>query len=88
MDFWLFINLHSPFGAVERDTARIILADHRGKWTGHGLGSKFDNRLLLRQNIRFPVAGKYIFEYEHAMRDEPLTGIEDVGLRVEIAEKN
>ena len=85
-DFWLFVDTHSPTGVVERDTVRIILADHRGKWLGHGLGSKFDTRLFLKQNIRFPVVGTYIIEYEQGMRDEPLTGIEDVGLRIEKAE--
>jgi len=83
MDFWLFVDVHSPTGMVATDTVKIMLADHRGKWLGHGLGSKFDTRLVFRKNLRFPVPGKYIFEYEQAMRDEPLTGIEDIGLRIE-----
>ena len=83
MDLWLFVNIRTPLGIVERDTAKIILADHRGKWLGHGLGSKFDTRIFLRKDVRFPVAGTYIFEYENAMREELLTGIEDVGLRIE-----
>ena len=82
-NLWLFVNLRSPFNAVERDTVRIILADHRGKWLGHGLGSKFDSRLLMRPSVRFPVTGIYIFEYEQASRDNPLIGIDDIGLRVE-----
>jgi len=83
MDFWLFVDIHSPNGMVATDTVKIMLADHRGKWLGHGLGSKFDTRLVFRKNIQFPVSGKYVFEYEQAMRDEPLTGIEDIGLRIE-----
>jgi len=83
MDFWLFVDIHSPEGMVARDTVKIMLADHRGKWLGHGLGSKFDTRLVFRKNLRFPASGKYLFEYEQAMRDEPLSGIEDIGLRIE-----
>ena len=83
MDLWLFIDVRSPLGAFERDTAKITLANHRGKWLGHGLGSKFDSRIFLRRNVRFPMTGIYTFEYEHGMRDEPLIGIEDVGLRIE-----
>ena len=83
MQLWLFVDVRSPFGLVERDTFEIMLADHRGKWLGHGLGSKFDTRLYLSSNYRFPVAGKYVFEYEQAMRDEPLIGIDDIGLRIE-----
>jgi gliding motility-associated lipoprotein GldH len=83
MELWLFIDVHSPLGTVERDTTKIMLADYRGKWLGHGLGSKFDTRLEFRKNVRFPVPGTYTFRYEQATRDEPLTGIEDVGLRIE-----
>ena len=83
MDFWLFVDVYAPTGLVARDTVKIILADHRGKWLGNGLGSKFDTRLIFRKNLRFPASGKYVFEYEQAMRDEPLTGIEDIGLRIE-----
>ena len=85
MNLWLFVDVHSPMGLMERDTVQIKIADHRGKWLGHGLGNKFDIRLVFRQNVRFPIPGKYIFEYEQAMRDEPLTGIEDIGLRIEEA---
>jgi len=83
MDFWLFVDVYSPTGMVASDTIKIILADYRGKWQGHGLGSKFDTRMIFRKNMRFPVSGKYVFEYEQAMRDELLTGIEDIGLRIE-----
>jgi len=83
MELWLFVDVRSPLGIVERDTSMIKLADHRGKWLGHGLGSKFDTRLFLRRNVRFPATGKYIFEYEQASRDLILTGIDDIGLRIE-----
>ena len=83
MELWLFVDVYSPLGAVERDTTKIMLADHRGKWLGHGLGSKFDTRYFFRKNVRFPATGKYVFEYEQATRDETLTGIDDIGLRIE-----
>lgn len=82
-ELWLFIDVYSPAGIVNRDTVKIMLADHRGKWLGHGLGDKFDTRIVFRKNVRFPVSGAYIFEYEQASRDEPLFGIEDIGLRIE-----
>ena len=88
MELWLFIDVYSPAGTVERDTAKIMLADHRGKWTGHGLGKKFDTRMVFRQNVRFPVSGTYVFEYEQATRDELLVGIDDIGLRIEKTELN
>ncbi len=83
MEMWLFIDTRAPSGITERDTLKVMLADHRGKWLGHGLGDKYDNRILFRKNIRFPRTGIYVFEYEQAMRDEPLIGIDDIGLRIE-----
>ena len=83
MGLWLFVDVHSPMGLMVRDTIEITLADHRGKWLGHGLGNKFDTRMVFRKDVRFPVSGKYVFEYEQAMRDEPLIGIDDIGLRIE-----
>ena len=83
MELWLFVDVHSPTGMVASDTIKIMLADHRGKWLGHGLGGKFDTRMVFRKNMRFPASGTYVFEYEQATRDEPLKGIEDIGLRIE-----
>ena len=83
MELWLFVDVISPSGTVERDTAKIMLADHRGKWLGHGLGRKFDTRKVFRKNVQFPAAGKYTFRFEQATRDETLSGIDDIGLRIE-----
>jgi gliding motility-associated lipoprotein GldH len=39
----------------------------------------------LQRGLRFPITGDYHFFIEQAMRDKKLSGIEDVGLRVEIS---
>ncbi|MDR0712888.1 MAG: gliding motility lipoprotein GldH [Bacteroidales bacterium] len=83
MELWLFVSVNAPSGKRQRDTLRILIADEHGKWIGSGLGSHFDTRLLFQKDVRFPETGTYTFEYEQGMRDEPLTGIEDVGLRIE-----
>jgi gliding motility-associated lipoprotein GldH len=83
MELWLFVTVSSPSGKRQRDTVNILIADEHGKWLGSGLGSHFDTRLLFQRDVRFPETGIYLFEYEQGMRDEPLIGIEDVGLRVE-----
>ena len=87
MELWLFVDAYSPSGYMQRDTLKIMLADSYGKWLGHGLGDKYDNRILFHRNIRFPVSGLYIFEYEQAMRSESLVGIDDIGLRIELAKE-
>jgi gliding motility-associated lipoprotein GldH len=38
--------------------------------------------VLLRRGLRFPQKGKYIFEFEQAMREPELEGVMDIGLRI------
>lgn len=85
-NLFLFIHTTAPSGVVLRDTFECYLADDRGKWTGSGWGDIYDNQFLYKENIRFPVSGKYRFEYIQAMRTEELKHISDIGLRIEKAE--
>ncbi|MDR1668177.1 MAG: gliding motility lipoprotein GldH [Bacteroidales bacterium] len=88
MELWLFVTVGSPSGKRQRDTVSIRIADEYGKWIGNGLGSHFDTRLLFQKDIRFPETGIFTFEYEQGMRDEPLIGVEDIGLRIEKSESS
>lgn len=72
---------------ILKDTLECVFSDENGKWKGDGMGDIWDNQILWKPNVKFPVAGKYTFEYEHAMRTELVPFIMDVGLRVEKAEK-
>ncbi len=82
-NLYLFILTTHPDGALSKDTLECELADYSGKWFGKGIGSVKFNRFLFRKGIRFRTAGLYIFELEQAMRVKELTGIRDIGLRVE-----
>lgn len=70
---------------MERDTVELTLADPSGKWLGSGMGDIWDNRVLFKQQFRFPEKGTYIFTLEQAMRIDPLPQIMDVGIRIEKA---
>ena len=82
-NLFLFINTTFPNGKTTRDTAECILADDKGKWFGKGIGDLWDGRILFKRNVRFSQSGKYTFEYEQAMRVDKLSGIVDIGLRIE-----
>jgi gliding motility-associated lipoprotein GldH len=82
-NLYLFITTIAPSGHTIKDTVQIILADEKGKWLGDGLGDIWDIQRLYKEQVRFAQKGKYIFEYEQAMRLEKLPFILDVGLRVE-----
>lgn len=86
-NLYLFIVIKFPNGKLAKDTLECALADEKGQWKGDGLGDIWDNQILWKPNIKFPIKGKYTFEYEQAMRTEKLPFIMDVGLRVEKVKK-
>jgi gliding motility-associated lipoprotein GldH len=84
-NLFLFITTFSPTGHWIKDTLEIPLADKRGKWLGSGIGDIYFNRKIFKNNVRFPVYGIYTFEIRQGMRTDYLSGIRDVGLRIEKA---
>ena len=82
-NLYLFVNTIFPGGQIQRDTLECTLASPEGRWLGDGLGDIWDNRALFRERMRFPQSGRYTFEIEQAMRQNPLPQIMDVGLRIE-----
>ncbi len=86
-NIYIFVTINFPNGKTRKDTVECVLADANGQWKGDGAGDIWDNQIPWMKNIKFPLAGKYKFEYEHAMRTEQVPFIMDVGLRVEKAEK-
>lgn len=80
---FVFLNTTLPNGQLDRDTLEIMLASKDGKWLGKGLGDIWDNRILFKRNVSFPMAGEYRFELIQAMRLDPLPGMMDGGIRIE-----
>ena len=82
-NLYLFLETEFPNKTVSRDTVECILADDAGKWLGDGSGDIWDNRILFKRNVSFPMPGEYRFELIQAMRLDPLPGIMDGGIRIE-----
>lgn len=84
-NIFLLIHIISPEGKriTERREFKLALPD--GEWLGSGSGNMYSYQLLIKDNYRFPVKGKYIFELEQNMRDNPLDHVTDAGIRVEKA---
>lgn len=87
-NLYIFATITFPNGKTRKDTVECILADENGQWKGDGAGDIWDNQIPWMKKIKFPLSGKYKFEYEHDMRMEQVPFIMDVGLRVEKAEKS
>lgn len=82
-NLWLFVEILQPGGNVVRDTFEIVLADHMGRWLGDGMGGIKTVQAIYRRGVYFPVSGEYTISLQQGMRDEILTGIHDVGIRIE-----
>lgn len=80
---YIFISTVFPNQKHSMDTLECVLADETGKWLGNGLGDIYDNQILFKKGVRFPVKGKYVFTMEQAMRTDGLPLIMDIGLRIE-----
>lgn len=81
-NMYLFVNTTFPNGKTARDTVECILAEPSGRWLGKGLGDMYDNKILFKPNVRFPVAGKYLFTLEQGMRADRLPEVLDVGISI------
>lgn len=82
-NIFLFISTYAPDGNFIKDTVEISLADKTGKWFGKGAVNVFSLQVPYKMKIKFPYMGIYLFEIQHAMWNDNLKGITDVGLRVE-----
>ena len=84
-NLYLFIEMTSPSNKYFVDTVEVYLADSKGKWTGSGIGNVWQNQVPLLQNVKLKEIGKYSVNINQGMRHEVLDAINDVGIRVEIA---
>lgn len=82
-NLFLFLDIIFPDNRMLRDTVECILAHKDGKWTGRGFGKIRSNEFLFRDEVWFPVKGTYSFRIQHGMRDTLLTGVSDVGIRID-----
>jgi gliding motility-associated lipoprotein GldH len=82
-NIFLFLKTFYPNRMYSVDTIECVLADESGKWMGKERGKMVDNRILFRKGIRFKLTGNYSFEFEQAMREPELKGIEDFGIRID-----
>lgn len=81
-NIFLFLDVETPSGVAYTDTLQYLLARPDGKWVGAGLGSIKHNLFKYKESQSME-NGLYKFNISHGMRSELLTGIEDIGFRIE-----
>ena len=86
-NIWLFLEQTNPDKTQTKDSVEAYLSDQYGKWLGSGAGSLKEMQIFYQQQFHFPDTGTYRFGIRQGMRDSLLQGINDVGIRIEKADK-
>jgi len=82
-NLYLFIQTTFPDSVYARDTIEFQLANVDGRWMGEGYGEYKYSHFILREAMRFSQKGVHEFSIEHGMRKDTLSGISDIGIRLE-----
>jgi len=86
-NIWFKVSIIAPNKIKKTNRIEFSIASADGAWLGNTTGSLYTYQLPYKLNYTFPSNGKYTIVVEQNMRDNPLLGINDVGIRVEIIEK-
>ena len=80
-NIWLFVDIKTPLGNIRKDTINFDLADEFGEWYGQGF-SVYELEVPYEKTFIFRQPGNYIFSIRHAMRDDVLKGINEIGIKI------
>ncbi len=81
-NIYLFSDLTFPNGKTRRDTIEVLLADQYGYWLGNNSGTIVTTEAKYMDHRRFPLTGDYNLAITHGMRQDTLTEVSDVGIKI------
>jgi gliding motility-associated lipoprotein GldH len=64
----------------------LLLANNDKGWLGTGMDDIFEHRILIQPETKFVKPGKYQYTIQQIMRDDPLSQVLNIGLRIEKVE--
>ena len=79
-NIWLLYTIEGE-GFSKKQQFQIPLSDNTGKWLGTGMSNLISYDYLFLQNVQFK-PGKYTIRINQNMRDEKLTSVSDIGLKI------
>jgi len=82
-NIYFFMETAFPNGKTSNDTIECTLAQPSGRWNGQGVGDLYEGKYVVKYAKRFPLTGNYTFSVKHAMRENPLEGIDAIGFSLE-----
>ena len=80
-NLWLFVDHIYNNQTISTDTINLTIADKYGHWEGSGWGTTRQIKHMLLHNQSLDT-GTHVINIRHAMREENLTGIINVGVNV------
>jgi gliding motility-associated lipoprotein GldH len=83
----VFLYSKFPNEAEKKDTLQFILAEPSGKWLGEKTGTIVEFQSMISKGGTFARSGTYSFKLQHAMREDNLNEIVDIGFRAEKQQK-
>ena len=82
-NFYVRFHTGYPSGVRKTEEVSLQLAGDFGVWHGECSGTSCELEIPILRNARFAAAGDYVLTVEQFSRENPLTGVAAVGLRVE-----
>lgn len=82
-NIWLYAFDNFEDSIFSFEEKQYELADKLGKWHGSGFGSLYQLPLPYKKDVIFKAKRNYQLKIVHGMRDEPLLGIEKIGVKIE-----
>ena len=82
-NIWLIIDQNIESRTMKSDTIEIKIADQYGKWYGSGTGGLHQISYTYKQGLSLDSTQQYLIYLKQYMTDDPLKGIEKVGIKIQ-----
>ena len=81
-NLWLLVQQNMADTSFVSDTVEITLADPQGKWLGKGSAGLYQLSVPYKTSLALDSTRAYLVRIRQVMKDNPIKGIEKVGLLV------
>ena len=87
-DIWMQVAHNLTDTTLQYEKVHYFLADDFGRWLGDGVGGLYQLSLPLYLSVPLDTTYHYVIQLKHIMDDNPLHGIEKMGLKLEVSDKH
>lgn len=85
-NIWLRVGAKTPSDSMQYQDMKLTLATDKEGWAGTGMDDIYEVRKSISEGpVRFKTPGEYTFTIAQIMRDNPLSYVLNVGVRIEKA---